>query len=130
MQDLQGKTHQLADYHGKWLLVNFRATWCPPCLDEIPELNSLHTAHQDRDLLVIGIAMDSGSKKNVADFVRTQKILYPVVFGNQKLAAQIGELEALPTSYLYAPNGELVSYQPGAVTRAGVEAYIKQKKYH
>ena len=130
LQDIQGKTHQLTDYHGKWVLVNFWATWCPPCLTEIPELNSLHIAHQDTDLVVIGIAMESGSKKNVADFARTQKIIYPVVSGNQKLASQIGELEALPTSYLYAPNGELVSYQAGTVTRAGIESYIKQKKYH
>lgn len=128
LQDLQGKTHRLADYRGKWVLVNFWATWCPPCLSEIPELNALHNAHKDSDLVVIGIAMDSGSEKTVTDFAKARGISYPVILGDRKVAAQIGPMEVLPSSYLYAPNGEKVGYQPGEVTRASIEAYIKNKK--
>lgn len=128
LEDTQGNTHRLEDYRGKWVLVNFWATWCPPCLTEIPELNSLHDAHKGKDIVVIGIAMSSGSKKKVADFSRDHGISYPVVVGNDRIAAQIGELEVLPTSYLFDPNGERVSYQEGEVTRASVEAYIKSKK--
>ena len=75
LEDIQGKTHRLADYRGKWVLVNYWATWCPPCLDEIPELISLHNAHHDKDLLVIGIAMDSGSTRKVADFAKAHLAL-------------------------------------------------------
>lgn len=128
LQDLQGKTHRLADYRGKWVLVNFWATWCPPCLSEIPELSSLHNAHKDSDLVVIGIAMDSGSRKTVTDFAKARGISYPVILGDRNIAAQIGSIEVLPSSYLYAPNGEKVGYQPGEVTRATVESYIKNKK--
>jgi thiol-disulfide isomerase/thioredoxin len=128
VQDLQGKTHSLAAYRGKWVLVNFWATWCPPCLSELPELSSLHTAHQDKDLVVIGIVMDSGSRKKVADFVQAHGISYPIAMGDSKTAAQIGEVDVLPTSYLYSPGGELVSYQAGAITRENVEAYIKSKQ--
>jgi thiol-disulfide isomerase/thioredoxin len=127
LEDLQGKTHRLADYRGKWVLVNYWATWCPPCLDEIPELISLHNAHHDKDLLVIGIAMDSGSNKKVADFAQAHGISYPVVMGDRKVTAQIGAVEVLPVSYLYNPQGEQVSYQAGGVTRASIEAYIKKK---
>ena len=127
LQDIQGKTHRLADYRGKWVLVNFWATWCPPCLKEIPELVSLHDAHHDKDLLVIGIAMDSGSKKQVAKFARAHGISYPVVMGDRRNTAQFGVLEILPVSYLYNPGGEQVSYQEGEVTRASVEAYINKK---
>ena len=128
LKDIQGNTHRLEDYRGKWVLVNFWATWCSPCLSEIPELISLHDAHRDKDLLVIGIAMQSGSRKKVADFAKAHRISYPVVMGDFKISAQVGALDVLPTSYLYSPKGEQVSYQAGEVTRAGIETYIKNKK--
>jgi thiol-disulfide isomerase/thioredoxin len=127
LEDIQGKTHRLADYRGKWVLVNFWATWCTPCLSEIPELISLHNAHKNKDLLVIGIATDSGSSKKVADFAQAHGISYPVVMGDRKINAQIGAIEVLPTSYLYNPKGEQVSYQAGELTRASVESYILKK---
>jgi thiol-disulfide isomerase/thioredoxin len=128
LEDIQGRTHRLADYRGKWVLVNFWATWCPPCLSEIPELVSLHDAHKDKDLMVIGIAMQSGSRKIVADFALAHDISYPVVLGDFKSAKQIGAVDVLPSSFLYNPRGEQVSYQAGAVTRAAIETYIKNKK--
>jgi thiol-disulfide isomerase/thioredoxin len=127
LEDLQGKTHRLADYRGKWVLVNFWATWCAPCLDEIPELTSLHNAHHDKDLMVIGIAIESGSNKKVADFAQAHGISYPVVMGDRKVTAQIGTVDVLPVSYLYNPRGEPASYQAGEVTRASVEAFINKK---
>lgn len=130
LEDMQGKIHRLSDYRGKWVLVNFWATWCPPCLSEIPELAGLHTAHQGKDLVVIGIAMDYRSSRTVADFALAHHINYPLVLGNRKIAAQIGDLEVLPTSYLYAPNGEQVSYQAGEITRDSVETYIKNKRFN
>ena len=125
LQDMRGETHRLSDYRGKWVLVNFWATWCPPCLKEIPELVSLHDA---RKVAVIGIAIDSGSRKHVAGFAEAHGISYPLVMGDDSIVAQIGEVEVLPTSYLYAPDGELVSHQAGEVTRASVEAYIGSRK--
>jgi thiol-disulfide isomerase/thioredoxin len=127
LQDMSGKTHKLADYRGKWVLVNFWATWCPPCLSEIPELISLHNAHKDKDLVVIGVALDS-TRASVAEFAGKSGISYPLVLGDRNMSAQIGAVDVLPTSYLYAPNGELVSYQAGEVTRASIETYIKNKK--
>jgi thiol-disulfide isomerase/thioredoxin len=125
-KDLQGHEQRLQDYRGKWVLVNFWATWCPPCLEEIPDLVALHESHKNTDLVVIGVALDS-TKESVVEFVAKKKISYPIVFGDYDLAAQIGEVEALPTSYLFDPAGKLVSYQQGIVTRSSVESYIKSK---
>lgn len=127
LQDMSGKTHRLTDYRGKWVLVNFWATWCPPCLSEIPELIALHNAHKDKDLVVIGVALDS-TRVSVTEFAGKSGISYPLVLGDRKMSGQIGAVEVLPTSYLYAPNGELVSRQAGEVTRASVETYIRNKE--
>jgi peroxiredoxin len=126
LEDTQGNILRLADYRGKWVLVNFWATWCHPCLDEIPDLIRLHNEHHDKDLLVIGIAMQSGTRKKVADFVQAHGISYSVVISDRKVTAQLGEVQILPASYLYNPLGELVSFQTGEVTRASVEGFIKK----
>ncbi|NOT19362.1 MAG: TlpA family protein disulfide reductase [Sideroxydans sp.] len=124
--DLQGKAQRLQDYKGKWVLVNFWATWCPPCLEEIPDLMDLHETHKNTDIVVIGVALDS-TEKSVREFVVKKKVSYPIVFGDYEMAAQVGEVEVLPTSYLYNPEGKLVSYQAGLLSRESVESYIKSK---
>jgi len=125
-KDMKGQEQRLQDYRGKWVLVNFWGTWCPPCLEEIPDLIALNEAHRNRDLVVIGVALDS-TKDSVVEFVAKKKISYPIVFGDYDLASQVGDVEALPTTYLYDPTGKLVSYQQGMVTRTSVESYIKSK---
>ncbi len=127
-KDMQGHEQRLQDYRGKWVLVNFWATWCPPCREEIPDLISLSEAHKNKDLVVIGVALDS-TKESVVEFVDKKKISYPIVVGDYDLAAQVGEVEALPTSYLYDPTGKLVSYQQGKVSQSSVESYIKSKTH-
>ena len=126
-KDLQGQTQRLSDYRGKWVLVNFWATWCPPCLEEIPDLVDLHEAHRRTDLVVIGVALDS-TEKSVREFVSRFAISYPVAVGDYEQAQQVGEVNVLPTSYLFDPRGELVSYQEGMLTRSSVESYIKNRK--
>ena len=112
------------------ILVNFWATWCPPCLSEIPELSNLHDAHKTSNLVVIGVAIDSGSSSKVASFAEEHGISYPIVAGNRKIVSQIGELKVLPTSYLYAPNGKQVSFHEGEVTEESINTYIKNKKFN
>ncbi len=127
-KDIAGKQHDLADYRGKWVLVNFWATWCPPCLKEIPDLIALHDQHKNKDLVVIGIATDYDNPKRIADFVRDRRISYPVVLGNDAIVAQIGRVEGLPMTYLFNPQGKIVAYNVGALTKKAVESYIGAKK--
>ncbi|MBU1689408.1 MAG: TlpA family protein disulfide reductase [Gammaproteobacteria bacterium] len=127
-RDIVGKQHNLADYRGKWVLVNFWATWCPPCLKEIPDLIALHNEHKDKDLVVIGIATDYNSPKLVIDFAKEHRISYPVVLGNDAIVAQIGRLEGLPMTYMFNPQGKMVAYNVGALTQKAVEGYIRSKK--
>ena len=126
--EVNGKTLHLSDYRGKWVLVNFWATWCPPCLEEIPELISLHNAHKGADLVVIGIVLDYPSRKGVHEFVEKHAIPYPIVLANHIMAEQVGEVGALPTTYLFDPSGKQVAHHEGVLTRDNVEEYIRSRK--
>jgi thiol-disulfide isomerase/thioredoxin len=129
-KDAQSKQQRLVDYRGKWVLVNFWATWCPPCQEETPDLIALHKAHKDTDLVVIGVALES-TRTAVAEFVKKYAIPYPIIYGSYTLAeAEVGKVEALPTTYLYDPKGEQVIFQEGGLTRADVETYIALKSKH
>lgn len=125
LEDLEGNTHRLTDYRGKWVLVNYWATWCPPCLNEIPELINLHS-DKDNNLIVIGIAIQSGSSYKVADFAEAHHMNYPIVMGSRDVTAQIGIANALPMSFLYSPAGEMVSRHDGELTQQMVESAIKK----
>lgn len=125
-KDTKGKVHRLEDYKGKWVLINFWATWCPPCLEEMPALQQLHETR--KDLVVIGIAMEYQDAAYVKQFAEDLLVTFPIVLGDRKLAAQIGKVPGLPTTYLYNTEGQIAAYNVGALTREAVERYIDSKK--
>jgi thiol-disulfide isomerase/thioredoxin len=125
LKDKDGIPYRLSDLKGKWVLVNFWAPWCPPCLQEMPEFSALARKH--KDLLVIGVAVMYRKKQEVLDVVKTQSITYPIVLGNEDIASEFGEIEGLPTSFLYAPSGKLVGRHDGALSREDVEKAMHQK---
>jgi len=127
VKDSAGKQHRLSDYKGKWVLVNYWATWCPPCLEEVPDLVTLYDQHKHKDLIVIGIAFEYKSAKEVDKFADDMLMSYPIVLGDAKVAAQIGSAEVLPTTYLYDPQGKLVKVKRGIVTRQYIEQIISAK---
>jgi thiol-disulfide isomerase/thioredoxin len=125
--DSKGKRHALDAYKGKWVLVNYWATWCPPCLVEIPDLAALHTDKKN-NLVVLGIAVSYQNPNQVIDFARQQGIPYPVILGDDKVIEQIGPVRGLPTTYLYNPQGKLIAYNIGLLSEEAVKKYIAGKQ--
>ena len=116
----------MSGYKGKWVLVNYWATWCPPCLEEIPDLIALHE-NKKNNLVVLGVALDYRNAKQVTDFAEGLLVTYPIVLGSPKITNQIGPVQGLPTTYLFNPEGKLVAQQVGMITREAVEGYIASK---
>lgn len=122
--DHTGKKLTLSDYRGKWVLINFWATWCPPCLKEIPDLVSLYKSRSD--VMVIGIAMDYSDPKTVLKYVKSMSIPYPIVLGDRKIAAQVGPVSMLPTTYVFDPSGNPAVYKVGLVSRESLEEFMRE----
>lgn len=124
LKDLTGKAHRLADHKGKWVLINYWATWCPPCLEEIPDLVNLYDQYKDSRLVVIGVAFDYKSTLEVTRFVDDMLISYPVVLGTPEIATQFGASSILPTSFIFNPEGQLVKTRHGMISRQEIERLI------
>jgi thiol-disulfide isomerase/thioredoxin len=125
VKDTQGVKYKLADQKGKWVVVNFWAPWCPPCIAELPELNALQQQH--KDILVIGVSVQYKRKQEVTDMVQKLAVTYPIVYGDEDTAADFGGIEGLPTTFLYSPDGKLVNKQDGPVTQQAIEQAMLQK---
>lgn len=128
LKDMSGVKHQLSQYKGKWVLVNYWATWCPPCLEEVPDLVNLYDHHKKKDLMVLGVVFDYKDVKEVAEYVDDMLMSYPIVLGDDSVAAQIGSAEVLPTTFIYNPQGELVKIKRGLITRQYIEKLIGSAK--
>ena len=128
LSDLDGKTHTLNEYRGKWVVVNYWATWCPPCLDEIPELIEFHDKHKDKDAVVLGINHEQVNEAHLKQFVEEYFISYPVLRDKPGSQTPFGTLRGLPTTFLVSPTGEAVARQTGRVSLQDLEDSIEYFK--
>lgn len=127
LPDLQGKPHSLSDYRGKWVLVNYWATWCPPCLEELPELEVFHSGANGK-AVVLGVNMESIGDAALKSFVEKQFLSFPILRADAQppRSQLLGPVEGLPTSYLVAPSGEVVARQVGPITAEAITAFIER----
>ncbi|MGE0703794.1 MAG: TlpA family protein disulfide reductase [Vicinamibacterales bacterium] len=122
--DLDGKTHTSSDWRGKVVLVNFWATWCPPCLAEIPALVELQEKYRD-ELLIVGISEDQADVDFVKTFGAERNINYPLVMSTPELQELFPGILALPTTFVFDPEGLMVKRHVGMLHAGETEALTR-----
>lgn len=128
LPDLAGKPHSMEQYRGKWVVVNYWATWCPPCLEEIPDLVDFHDRHKNHDAVVVGVNFEDIGGEQLSNFVDSYMMSYPVLRSDPLPVTPLGEVPGLPTTYLIDPEGNKVARQVGPITGEQLEAYIESKQ--
>lgn len=116
LTDAYGKPVRLSDFRGKLVLPNFWATWCNPCAVEIPWFIELQSKYRDR-LVVVGVSMDEDGWKTVKPFLEAKRVNYRTVIGNDKVAAQFGGVESLPTTLVIDRDGRIAASHVGLVAK-------------
>ena len=116
LKDTADNEHSLYDYRGNIVLVNFWATWCPPCAVEIPHLVELYNKYKEKRFVILGLSLDTDPQK-IKPFVKKKEMEYPVLLEARKLIKTYA-IKGIPTAYLIDKDGSIVNkfvgYTPGA----------------
>ena len=128
LPDLDGQQQSLDQFHGKWVIVNYWATWCELCKTELPHLTSLHESNRDGDVVVVGINFESINVESLKAFVTENAIPYPVLRSEPLPKTPLGLVPALPTTYIIDPDGNIVAGEVGLVTRQNLEDFIAKRR--
>lgn len=120
--DSNGKPIRLNDYHGKWIIVNYWATWCNPCLTEMPTLDSIYRSHPN-EVMVLGVSFDELTHAEIIKFSEKLHISYPLLteFSMKKLGVE--NIPILPMTFIFDPQGKLVKQLTGSRTK---EQFLKE----
>ena len=122
---LDGKTFDLAAQRGKWVIVNYWATWCVPCIKEMPDISHFVATH--KNVAAIGLAYDDSELADIKAFVAKHPVVYPIAqITLDKPLKDFDEPRGLPTTYLIGPDGKVAKHIVGPITEASLAALIGQ----
>ena len=125
LKDTNGNPVKLSDFKGKVVILDFWATWCPPCRAEIPHFIGLQEKYGKQGLVIVGISVDEGGPEVVSSFVKANKVNYPIVLGNLDVAQQYDATNGIPTTFVIDRKGNIVSKHLGYTEPDVFEGEIK-----
>lgn len=123
---LDGSKVKLSDYRGKAVLLNFWATWCPPCKVEMPWFEDLQKQYRNDGLVVLGVAMDDSEPATIAKFASQLGVNYQVLLGTDKVSDDYGDVQYLPTTFYIGRDGTIVDKMTGLLDRKDIEQAVKK----
>jgi len=122
LMDLDGNEISLSDFNGKVLILNFWATWCPPCREEIPDFVEVYNEYESKDVQFIGVSNEDIS--TLRSFVEDYNINYPILIDNANVASKWG-INAIPTTFMLDRDGKVIFKNIGMMTREQLENNIE-----
>ncbi|MBI1871044.1 MAG: TlpA family protein disulfide reductase [Chlamydiae bacterium] len=127
LTDLEGKTFKLSDLAGKIVVLDFWATWCPPCQDEIPHFVELKNQYGSKGLEIVGIALDRQGVRVVKPFVERFKVNYTILIGDyDQVINDYGGVVGIPTTFLINREGHIVKQFVGYIEKEEFEEEVKK----
>jgi len=126
LPDINGKPFHFASVKGKVVILDFWATWCPPCRAEIPHFNELSDQYKKQGLEVIGISLDQGGPQAVKNFTKTTRIDYPILMGNSDITNKYGGVRGIPTTFIIDRKGKIVEKFVGYRDKETFEVVIQK----
>ncbi|PFP27339.1 thiol-disulfide oxidoreductase [Bacillus sp. AFS073361] len=125
--DMQGKKHQLSDYRGQGVFLNFWGTWCPPCKKEMPYINNQYHQYKDKGVQVLTVDIQE-SELAVNQFAERLKLDFPIMIDTDKEVMNTYGIDPLPATFLIDKNGEVVNYYTGELTEEKVREFMEKIK--
>ena len=121
---MNGDTFHLDAHRGEVVVINFWATWCPPCREEIPGFVKLQKEYSDDGLTIVGVSMDDGGFSTVRPFADKMNINYPLVMDDGKVGRAYGPVRALPSTFVVGPDGMIQHVRSGYLPEAQLRAWV------
>jgi thiol-disulfide isomerase/thioredoxin len=126
LPSVDGTIFRMSDHTGRVVIVDFWATWCPPCLEMIPVLKKLHSNYSEKGLVVLGISLDTEGLEVLGPFVHENLIPYSVAMGDERIVRAFGGVTTIPTLYILDREGKLVRKMIGYHSYGDLEDEIKK----
>ncbi|MCP4481650.1 MAG: TlpA family protein disulfide reductase [bacterium] len=121
-----GSVFSLSEFAGKVVIVDFWATWCPPCRQQVPVFNALYEQYQSEGLEIVGVSLDRDGVEGVTKFMEQYEIKYTVVMGNEEIISKYGGISGIPTAFIIDKSGNISKKHVGYESFEVFEGEIKE----